>query len=208
MQLAGGDLGVSVGAEYLYTKVNAPAPDLFAAGDIPGNSFVQFVVGDQSDAALFAEVAAPVLESLELDGHIRFDHFAVSGENNSFTPSFGFKWTPLNGFAFRGTVSTGFRAPNVAETGKSGLTFAGPNDSLLCPNPAAPAPGTPVLSCSPTAIFESGYGVTPALNPEKSISGTLGFILEPIRGWSSTLDFYDIKVKDQIYTPPPAAGLG
>jgi iron complex outermembrane receptor protein len=208
MKLPGGDLGFSVGAESLYTKVNAPAPDLFAGGLIPGNSFVQFVQGDQEDSAIFAEVAAPVFQSLELDGHLRYDRFSVSGNNSSVTPAFGFKWTPFSAFALRGTLATGFRAPNVAETGKSGLTFAGPNDSLLCPNPAAPAPGTPVLSCSPTAVYETGFGVTPQLQPEKSISGTLGFILEPIRGWSSTLDFYDIKIKDQIYTPPPAAGLG
>jgi iron complex outermembrane recepter protein len=208
MKLPGGDLGFDFGAEYLYTKVNAPAPDLFAGGDIPGNGFVQFVQGSQSDASVFAEVVAPVVKGLELDGHARFDHFGVSGNNDSFTPSFGFKWTPMTAFSLRGTIATGFRAPNVAETGASGLTFAGPDDGVLCPNPAAPAPGTPVLSCSPTAIFVSGYNVTPKLKPEKSVSETLGVILEPIAGWSSTLDFYDIKVKDQIYTPPPAAGLG
>jgi iron complex outermembrane receptor protein len=208
MQLSGGDLGFSTGAEYLYNKIDAPAPDLYAAGDIPGNSFVQFVNGEQSDTAIFAEVAAPVIKGLELDAHARFDHFGVSGQNNSFTPAFGFKWTPLSAFALRGTLATGFRAPNVAETGKSGLTFAGPNDSLLCPNAGAPAPGTPVLSCEATTIFESGYGATPKLKPEKSVSGTLGVIVEPVKGWSSTLDFYDIKIEDQIYTPPPAAGYG
>src|SRR5579859_1338672 len=207
MKLPGGDLGFSVGGEYLYTKVNAPAPDLFAAGVIPGNSFVQFVDGEQSDTAIFAEVAAPVFKGLELDGHARFDHFGVSGKNNSFTPAFGFKWTPASAFALRGTIGTGFRAPNVAETGKSGLTFAGPVDGLLCPNPGAPAPGTPVLSCGPTAVFQSGFNA-PKLKPEKSVTGTLGVILEPVKGWSSTLDFYDIKIKDQIFTPPPTAALG
>jgi len=208
MQLAGGDLGFSMGAEYLYTKIDAPAPDLYAAGDIPGNSFVQFVEGEQSDTAIFAEVAAPVFKGLELDAHARFDHYAVSGKNNSATPAFGFKWTPLSAFALRGTISTGFRAPNVAETGKSGLTFAGPNDSLLCPNAGAPAPGTPVAACAASPVYQTGYQASPALKPEKSVSGTLGIILEPIKGWGSTLDFYDIKIKDQIYTPPPSAGLG
>jgi iron complex outermembrane receptor protein len=207
MQLPGGDLGFSMGAQYLYTKVAAPPPDLYAAGDIPGNSFVQFVNGEQSDSALFAEVAAPVIKGLELDAHARFDHIAVSGKSNAFTPAFGFKWTPDSAFALRGTIGTGFRAPNVAETGKSGLTFAGPNDTLLCPNSGAPAPGTPVLACGPTAVFQSGFGA-PELKPEKSVTATLGVILEPVKGWSSTLDFYDIKVKDQIYTPPPSAGLG
>ena len=203
MKLPGGDLGLDFGVEYLYSKVNAPAPDLYAQGDIPNNGFVQFVQGDQSDTAVFAEIVAPVVKGLELDAHARADRFGLSGENTSFTPSFGFKWTPVSAFALRGTIATGFRAPNVAETGRSGLTFAGPNDGVLCPNAAAPAPNTPVLSCLPTAIFVTGYKASPALSPEKSISGTLGVVFEPVRGWSSTLDFYDIKVKDQIYTPPP-----
>ena len=208
LKLPGGDLGFSVGAEHLYTKVDAPAPDLYAAAAIPGNSFVQFVNGEQSDTAIFAEVVAPVFKGLELDAHARYDHIAVSGTNNSFTPSFGFKWTPLSQFALRGTVATGFRAPNVAETGKSGLVFAGPNDSLLCPSAAAPAPGTPVSACGASPVFQTGYNGTPQLQPEKSVSGTLGVIVEPVKGWSSTLDFYDIKITDQIYTPPPSAGLG
>ncbi len=205
MKLAGGDLGFSTGVEYLYNKVNAPAPNLYAAGVIPGNTFLQFVNGAQSDTAVFAEVAAPVLKSLELDAHARFDHFGVSGSNDSFTPSFGFKWRPLNAFALRGTLATGFRAPNVAETGVSGLTFAGSPDPKLCPN--GPAPGVPVLACSPTAVFQSGYGANPPLKPEKSVSATLGVILEPVSGWSSTLDFYDIKIRDQIYTPPVGSTL-
>lgn len=207
MTLPGGDLGFSAGAEYLYTKVDAPAPDLNAAGALPNGSFVQFVNGAQSDTAIFAEVVAPVIKGLELDGHVRGDHFGVSGRNNSFTPAFGFKWTPTSVIALRGTVATGFRAPNVAETGKSALTFAGGNDLTLCPTPQAPAPGTPVASCSATPIFVTGYEVQPKLKPEKSLSGTLGLIFEPVKGWSSTLDVYDIRIKDQIYTPPPEAGL-
>jgi iron complex outermembrane receptor protein len=204
MKLPGGDLGFSFGGAYLFTKVNSPAPNQYAAGNIPGNSFVQFVEGEQSDTALFAEIAAPVTKTLELDGHARYDRFGLSGQNDSFTPSAGFKWTPDPVVAFRGTLATGFRAPNVAETGKSGLTFAGGNDTVLCPNPGAPAPGTPVTSCLPTAVFQTGYNATPALQPEKSTSATLGLILEPVKGWSSTFDVYDIKVKNQIYTPPPS----
>ena len=200
-KLDGGDLDLSLGGSYLYTRVASPSPDLYAAGAIPSNTFVQFVNGLQSDTALFAEVVAPVTKQLELDGHARFDHFGYSGQANALTPSFGFKWTATPTVAVRGTLATGFRAPNVAETGKSGLTFASGNDTVKCPNPAAPAINTPVLSCGPTPLYQTGFGGH--LNPEKSRSATLGVILEPVKGWSTTFDLFDIKVNDQIYTPPP-----
>ncbi len=138
-----------------------------------------------------------------MDAHARYDKFGLSGQNTAFTPSVGFKWTPSDVVALRGTLATGFRAPNVAETGHSGLTFAGGNDTQLCPS--GPANGVPVVSCLPTAIYETGAQSN--LSPEKSTSGTLGLILEPVKGWSSTFDLYDIKVKNQIYTPPPSVAL-
>ncbi|MET3106873.1 outer membrane receptor protein involved in Fe transport [Oxalobacteraceae bacterium GrIS 2.11] len=204
MQLEGGDLGFSAGGSYLFTRIDSPPPSQQATASLPGYNPGQFVEGEQSDTALFAEVAAPLTKVFELDGHVRYDHFALSGNNNSFTPAAGFKWSPTQSFALRGTLATGFRAPNVAETGKSGLVFAGGNDTLLCPDSANPAPGTPVASCLSTPVFQSGYNVKPKLNPEKSVSATLGVILEPIKGWSSTVDLYDIKIKNQIYTPPPS----
>jgi iron complex outermembrane receptor protein len=203
MQLPGGDLGFSAGASYMYTKINSPPLPLNAAGALPSVTSMQFVEGEQSDTSVFAELAAPITKSLEIDAHARYDKFGLSGQNSSFTPAAGFKWTPSEVIALRGTVATGFRAPNVAETGHSGLTFAGGNDTQLCPS--GPANGVPVPACLPTAIYETG--AQSHLNPEKSTSATLGMILEPVKGWSTTFDLYDIKIKDQIYTPPPSVSL-
>ena len=36
------------------------------------------------------------------------------------------------------------------------------------------------------------------LQPEKSTNYTAGLILEPIKGWSTTFDYYYIKLKNQI----------
>jgi iron complex outermembrane receptor protein len=47
---------------------------------------------------------------------------------------------------------------------------------------------------------------TKTLQPEKSKSATLGLILEPVRGWSSTLDLYQIEVRNQIVTAASLPG--
>jgi len=136
------------------------------------------------------------LKTLELDAHIRYDHFDNAG--NSTTPSVGFKFTPIREFALRGTYGRGFRAPNAAENGKAGQAYSAGTgfDPILCPGGVATAPGAVISQCNFNVVYENT--ANPNLKPEKSTSETLGVIVEPIKGWSSTLDLYRVEVKDQI----------
>jgi iron complex outermembrane receptor protein len=208
MQLQGGDLGFSTGAEYVRRVMDSPAPLLIAEGIVNGNN--AYVEGTQTDASLYMEFAAPVLKTLEIDGSARYDHFNNAG--NATTPKLGFKFTPTESFALRGTAAKGFRAPNAAENGDAGLAYGGITTAYqpLCPggptgNAAgnAPAKGSVLNYCNYTQTILSSSN--PDLNPEKSTSETLGAILEPIKGWSSTIDLYQITIKDQIVTGPPSA---
>ncbi len=202
-KLPGGDLGFSTGGELLHTRVNSPAPTLVANGTIGGNQ--AYFVGSQSNVSAYAELAAPVLKSLEIDGSVRFDHFNTDAGNTT-NPKLGFKWTPSREFALRGTVATGFRAPDIAESGNSGgVTYVqGIQDPLLCPNGTQangnPSKGAVVAggssSCNYGAVFMNSSN--PDLKPEKSVSETIGAIFEPIKGWSSTIDLYQVRISDQV----------
>jgi iron complex outermembrane receptor protein len=200
MMLPGGNLQVVGGLSYINRKLNAPAPSLIAEGIVNGNN--AYVSGKQRNTAIFAEVQAPVLKTLELDGSVRLDHFDNVG--NATTPKFEFKWTPDKQFALRGTVARGFRAPNAAESGQSGTAYLvnTTNDPILCPGgvPASGniAQGSAIAYCN----FQPAYlqGSSQTLKPEKAVTSTLGLIVEPIRGWSSTLDFYQITINNEIVT--------
>ncbi|HEX8788021.1 MAG TPA: TonB-dependent receptor, partial [Telluria sp.] len=202
MQLAGGGLGVAGGVEYIYKKLDAPAAYQIASGEVAGNT--AYAMGEQSNAAAYAEISAPVLKSLELDASGRFDHFNTYG--NSTTPKLGFKFTPSSMFGLRGTYARGFRAPGPAENGTAGSTFGynAVNDPILCPGGNPKAAGVVPAYCS----FSPAYVQTTTrdLQPEKSKSYTLGLILEPIKGWSSTLDLYQIEVRNQIVTAASLPG--
>lgn len=200
--LPGGDLGISTGVSYIHRDMESPAPSLIADGIIGGNN--AFVSGSQNNAAAFAEIAAPVLKTLEIDGAARFDHISNSGGGgwNSTTPKLGFKWSPTSAFALRGTYATGFRAPNAAEAGNSGQSYlaSSTNDPILCPNGDPTKAGAVIAYCNYQAVtLNQSYA---QLQPEKSKSGTLGVILEPIKGWSSTVDLYKIKIDNQIIAGP------
>jgi iron complex outermembrane recepter protein len=203
-KLQGGDMSLALGGEYIYRSINSPAATTSDGLALGSNAFVS---GNQTNTSLYAELNAPVLKNLELDASVRGDHYDTS--SGAVTEQGKFKWTVTDWVAIRGTAGTGFRAPNAAESGKSGAGFlaATTNDPILCPGgiPASGniAAGSVIGFCS----FQPGSLNTsnPGLSPEKSNSETLGIILEPVKGWSTTIDFYQIEIKNQIILGPPSA---
>lgn len=85
-------------------------------------------------------------------------------------------------FAIRGTASTGFRAPTLAEQKYSTINV-GPTSAVA----QLPA-GTPAAQLL-------GFD---ALKPEKSTNFSAGFVARPIPKLAITVDGYYIKIKDRI----------
>jgi hypothetical protein len=112
MQLPGGALGLAFGAEHRREMLDNPSLSGTLDGSI--NSSYVAAKGDQNISAVFVEVAAPVIKTVELTGAVRYDKYK---NFSSTTPKLGAKWTPLKTFAVRGTYSEGFRAPGPAEAG-------------------------------------------------------------------------------------------
>ncbi|MBK0392307.1 TonB-dependent receptor plug domain-containing protein [Ramlibacter algicola] len=172
--LAGGPLAVAVGAEARRENSNTPDYPGTNNGQLIGLGFSSFKAG-RTVSAMFAEVNAPVSKMVELNGAVRGDHYSDFG--NAFTPKVGFKIKPIDSVAFRGTYAEAFRAPGPAETGGSSFGFTN------------------------IAILSAG---NPAIKPEKAKSYTMGFVLEPFAGFSSTIDYWRVERKDEILQADPA----
>ncbi len=204
--LAGGSLGLALGADFRHKKLNAPNSTAAREGrmGVPG----AFALGSENVTSAYAEISAPVLKALEFSAAARIDRYDTYG--HSATPKFGFKFTPVPAFALRGTLARGFRAPSATENGTGGslFVFNSLRDPLLCPvslangNPDLTAAANVPAFCSFTPVYLQVTNKD--VKPEKSRSLTLGLIVEPVKGWSTTLDYYRIRVDDQII---PAASL-
>ncbi len=196
MALSGGQLAMSTGLSYVTKDINNPPADLLANGTV-GNGQA-FSYGSDKNAAAFVEFVAPVLKNLEVDVSGRYDHYDTYG--HSATPKFGFKFAPSDVITLRGTYSKGFRAPNAAETGTAGAIFSsgGLNDPILCADGNPKTKGNVIAACGFTPAYVQT--TTKGLQPEKSTSKTFGLILEPVKGWSTTIDYYQVEITDQINT--------
>jgi iron complex outermembrane receptor protein len=194
--LPGGPLSLGIGLDYRHQDLDNEAPPGIESGEYAGNN--AFAVGTQNVGAVYGELAAPIFKWLEVDGSVRYDKYSGSFSNTS--PKIGFKITPIEQIAFRGTYSEGFRAPNPAESGNAGESFLIGTfpDPVLCANGggSATAPGNFPLECTKQPIFLQASN--PDLKPEKSHQYTLGFILEPVKGYSVSLDYYNITIDNQI----------
>ncbi len=199
-KMDGGAAAISVGIGGFYKDLNAPDPIQNQIGTMNLNG--AYALGQEKATNAYAELVLPVLKNLEVDAAVRLDHYNTYG--NSTTPKVGFKWTPMQEFGLRGTYSEGFRAPSATENGIAGALFSfnSIRDPILCP--VSNANGTPnttsPLNVQGACSFTPAYlqQTTKDLQPEKSKSYTLGLIIEPVKGWSTTFDYYQIKLSNQI----------
>jgi len=195
-QLAGGAMGLAVGAEVRREKLTMKPDALLAAGEIFGlaNSAID---GQRDVKSAFIELRTPFLKTLEMDFAARADKYP--GIKTNYVPKVGAKWTVSDSFAVRGTVARGFRAPALNQVTPGGSQFfeSGIYDPRRCEiDESTPKPGATEVDCNKTA---GGVGApNPDLKPEKSKSVTLGFLYSPTSSMDFGMDFYKIRKEGEV----------
>jgi iron complex outermembrane receptor protein len=193
LQLPGGAMGLAFGAEHRREKLDNPSLSGTVDGSI--NSSYVAAKGDQNVSAVFVEVAAPVIPTVELTGAVRYDKYK---NFSSTTPKIGAKWTPLKTFALRGTYSEGFRAPGPAEAGVESQSTGNSSvrDPVRCPGGVPAAGGATAADCA-ISIGAVKVG-NPNLSPETSKGYTLGMVWDPLANTSLSLDAFKIRRENEI----------
>ena len=120
----------------------------------------------------------------------RFEHYSDFGDAETYKVST--RYEPFHGFALRGTVSSGFKAPSLqqehyASASTIGVKLAGATTTSLYPVQLLP----------PNSAAAQALGATP-LRPETSTNYSVGFVAQPLPGLSFTVDGYDIRIHDRI----------
>ncbi len=221
-------IGFALGAEYRNYHAQQ-ASDLLAKtpGELGGaGGAAPDINGGYNVYEGYAEIIAPLIEdkpffkSLTLEAGARYSHYSVDGggTNETYTYKVGGSWEPTADIKFRGNYAHAVRAPNIAElftpvtTGLTTLALdpcagAAPvtnaNLRAICLAQGAPL-GTIGSILNPTAAqANSTGGGNLNLKPEKANTWTAGVVLQPsfVPGFSLSVDYYNIKVTDEIGTP-------
>lgn len=195
-RLAGGPMGIALGADFRHETFRTTPDPLVAAGEISvlGAAAAD---GERNVSAFFAELSAPFLKTLETQFAVRVDRYSDFG--SATTPKVGLKWKPVSNLALRGTYSKGFRAPSLVENSGTPVTsfYSDLRDPQLCPDPV----GAPNANCNVTVA--ALQGANKDLKAETSKSVTVGLVFDPTDNLTVSLDFYRIKRLNEISTMEP-----
>ncbi|MGC4036730.1 MAG: TonB-dependent receptor [Chitinophagaceae bacterium] len=150
----------------------------------PGFSNTDAVNANRTNIGVYADAELNVTSKWLLDGAVRFENYSDFG--SVFTGKLATRYKVSDKFNIRGSVSTGFRAPSLAQIHFSNTltSFSGGElvQSLIAPN---------------TSAIARAAGI-PELKEEKSINASLGFSWKPVSGFTLTVDGYIVKVKDRV----------
>ena len=120
------------------------------------------------------DFAVAPIENLQVDVAGRFEHFTDFGDTEIGKVTARYDFTPE--FAIRGTVSTGFRAPTLAEEFYTAVNVS-------------PTSATVQLPANSAAAKLLGLH---NLKPEISTQYSLGIVTHPLDNLSATVDVYSM----------------
>ena len=192
-------VGVDVRGERISYKTTPLTAILQGVTGFPPTS----VVGSRTEQAVYAEMSLPVTKQLELTLSDREDRYSDFGHSNN--GKIAFRFQPSHWVTFRGAASTGFRAPTLVNLfspttlGAAAGDMNGPGCSTSGGSATYPTIFTQATCNSQGLVLSGG---NPNLKPELSENFDLGIVLEPIKNWGVTLDWYRIIVSKDISSVP------
>ncbi len=171
--------------------------DILPAGaqGFPGYSPANEVDRGRTNLGVYVDGELNVSPDWLLGGALRYETYSDFGETFNFKVAT--RYTADKRFSIRGSLSTGFRAPSLAQI----------HYNLIFNNFVA-GESLPSLLSSNTSTVTKAFGIGP-LQEEKAFNASLGFTLS-LGGFSATVDGYSIAVNDRIVLTDnfDASGLG
>ncbi|MGK6321248.1 TonB-dependent receptor plug domain-containing protein [Sphingomonas sp. DT-204] len=179
-KITAGDVNSYINGPYSAAPYNAAGGAQVFPGFRPNNE----VDVSRDSFAGYVELDTDVSDAFTVQLAGRYEHFSDFGDTVNGKAAARFE--PIKGFAIRGSISTGFRAPSLAQqyftTTSTNLT----GGQLI---EVGTFPAT-----SPVGLALGGR----QLKAEKALNLAGGIALNPVRGLSITADYYNIKIDDRV----------
>ena len=188
-------LNVAFGLEHRHESYEIKPGDPASRYKEGSQSYPGFALTDagfhtRDNEAVYVDFALSPTSKLQLDVAGRYEHFSDFGDTTVGKITGRYDFTPT--IALRGTFSTGFRAPTLAEEYYS-ATNVSPTSAFVQLPPNSPAAAL--------------VGIN-GLKPEDATNYSLGIVLRPLERFTATLDAYQIKIKDRIVGSGSLFGAG
>jgi len=207
---AGRPAAIAFGGEIRHEQLENTLPNRVYVSQVRASTGIDpdsYSSGSRNVTAVFGELNIPAKKDLDITAAIRADKYSDFG--STVNPKLSFRWQPTNAFMMRGSSSTGFRAPSLYElhAGKAYSNTAGVwDDPILCPGGVL-KPGANGDAACGNQYMALSKG-TPDLKAETSKTSTFGFVFQPSKELDLSVDFWWIRMKNQIGVIPDTTIFG
>ena len=163
-----------------FTANGAPGGAQVFPGFRPNNA----VDVSRNSFAFYGEIDTSITKTLTLQVAGRYERFSDFG--STVNGKVAGRWEFLPGYAIRGSVSTGFRAPSLAQQFFETTSTNNVNGNLIeigtfpVSDPVARALGSRQLQAEKATNFGGGIAIS------------------PFEGFSLTADYYNIRIRDRV----------
>lgn len=169
-------------AQTPYTDANGDIPPGGSQG-FPGYSPANEVDRNRSNIGFYGDVELNATEDFLISGALRYEDYSDFG--NTFNYKLASRYKIGGNFSLRASVSSGFRAPSLAQI----------HYNLLFNNIVAGG-SVRTLLASNTSTVAKAFGIEP-LQQETATNLSVGFTYKQ-SGFTATVDAYSISVDDRI----------
>ncbi len=206
-KLAGGSVYLAAGADLTQQKYSKMASSVAANAELLFSDPTASYSFSRPSSGVFTELLVPVMKNWEITSSVRHDQVgklqdelnnaSIGNSASANTYKVSTRFQASNEFLIRGSTGTGFKAPSMLSLGKPLVDFGVTGGSYNCPlagtsNPLA------ALCDSTKGQLEMFQGGNPDLKPERSKQFTMGFVAEPNKNMSFTMDYWRVDLTDQI----------
>lgn len=223
-------IGVAVGAEYRKYEAEqfGDLPSSTPGAVLGAGGAFNAIQGEYSSKEAFAEINIPLIEesfiyNATIEAGARYADYTTTG--GDWTYKIGGSISPIRDIKLRGTYARAVRAPNIGELfaptntvlnnlaidpcqgSRADITARGAGFVALC-EAQVQAIGLPASSVGGISAPVAGQinvtgGGNPNLSPEVATTKTVGVVLQPsfLRGFTATVDWFNIKVKGAVSSP-------
>ena len=152
----------------------------------PANEVNRF----RNSISAYVGLESQITDEFLVDVGGRFENYSDFG--NTVIGKVAARYEVAKDFAFRGAVSTGFRAPSLHQFWFNNVSI----QFVIDPVTGELEPSR-VLTSNNLSQVTKAFGI-PVLKEETSLNISAGFTARPIRNLSLTADFYRITIDDRI----------
>ena len=206
-KLAAGGVFVALGADATQSKYASTPSSVDANAELLFGDRTPAYGYSRPSSGVFTEVLVPIAKGLEVTGSVRYDSVgkmtddlsnrSIGNSANATTHKVSTRYQVASNLLLRGSVGTGFKAPSMLQLGSPLVDFGVTGGSYNCPLAGSSNP-LASLCDSTKGQLEMFKGGNENLKPERSNQLTFGFVTDPVKNMSISVDYWKVDIKDAI----------